>query len=49
MVMMIFDKINVPELIQIGRIPQSWSCERENTESENMLYMNAGDVTNPKL
>ena len=34
------EKINLPESIQIGRIPQSWSCERENTESENMLYMN---------
>ena len=27
------EKINLPESIQIGRIPQSWSCERENTES----------------
>ena len=39
MVMMIFDKINVPESIQIGRIPQSWSCERENTESENNIIV----------
>ena len=35
--MITMGNINMPELIQIGQIPQSWSCERENTESENNM------------
>ena len=35
--MITMGNINMPALIQIGQIQQSWSCERENTESENNM------------
>ena len=41
------EKINAPESIQIGQIPQNWSCEHENTESE--IDIIAGEITKTKL
>ena len=43
--MITMGNINMPELIQIGQIPQSWSCERENTESENnMIFLRSNSA-----